>query len=210
MGGLISVLASVSTIYKNVLFSYFLLVIHSITSKRKLSQRNRLVLPLESFRTSLVIQMLRIHLPMQGTQAQSLVWEDSTCHGQLGPHTTTSSPHSRAWGLQQEKLPRWEAHAPWLERSPYLPQPEKVHTQQWRPSAAPTTYIHKIKTKRSLSDSIYSYWTFIIIPLCTVFHYQTESSFREWTLSYSPCIQSKTWKCFAERMTELIRNSRKI
>ena len=30
--------------------------------------------------TSLVIQWLRIHLPMQGTQVRSLVWEDPTCH----------------------------------------------------------------------------------------------------------------------------------
>ena len=31
-------------------------------------------------RTSLVVQRLRIHLPMQGAQVQSLVWEESTCH----------------------------------------------------------------------------------------------------------------------------------
>ena len=30
-------------------------------------------------RTSLVVQWLRIHLPMQGTWVQSLVWEDPTC-----------------------------------------------------------------------------------------------------------------------------------
>ena len=29
--------------------------------------------------TSLVVQWLRICLPMQGTRVQSLVWEDSTC-----------------------------------------------------------------------------------------------------------------------------------
>ena len=29
---------------------------------------------------SLVVQCLRIHLPMQETQFQSLLWEDSTCH----------------------------------------------------------------------------------------------------------------------------------
>ena len=31
------------------------------------------------FGTSLVAQWLRIHLPMQGTQVWSLVWEDPTC-----------------------------------------------------------------------------------------------------------------------------------
>ena len=30
-------------------------------------------------RASLVVQPVRIYLPMQGTQVQSLVWEDSTC-----------------------------------------------------------------------------------------------------------------------------------
>ena len=32
-------------------------------------------------RTSLVAQWLRIHLPMQGTRVQVLVWEDPTCRG---------------------------------------------------------------------------------------------------------------------------------
>jgi len=30
--------------------------------------------------TSLVVQWSGIHLPMQGTQVQSLIWEDSTRH----------------------------------------------------------------------------------------------------------------------------------
>ena len=35
--------------------------------------------------TSLVVQWLRIHLPMQETWVQSLVWEDSTCHRAAKP-----------------------------------------------------------------------------------------------------------------------------
>ena len=35
--------------------------------------------------TSLVAQWLRIHLPMQGTQVRSLVWEDPTCHEATKP-----------------------------------------------------------------------------------------------------------------------------
>ena len=35
--------------------------------------------------TSLVVQWLRIHLPMQGTRVRSLVWEDLTCHGATKP-----------------------------------------------------------------------------------------------------------------------------
>ena len=35
--------------------------------------------------TSLVAQWLRICLPMQGTQVQALVWEDSTCRRATEP-----------------------------------------------------------------------------------------------------------------------------
>ena len=35
--------------------------------------------------TSLVVQWLRIHLPMQGTQDQSLVREDPSCRGATKP-----------------------------------------------------------------------------------------------------------------------------
>ena len=37
------------------------------------------------WRASLVAQWLRICLPMQGTRAQALVWEDPTCRGATGP-----------------------------------------------------------------------------------------------------------------------------
>ena len=35
--------------------------------------------------TSLVVQWLRIRLPMQGTRVQALVWEDLTCHRATKP-----------------------------------------------------------------------------------------------------------------------------
>ena len=43
---------------------------------------------------SLVVQWLRIHLPMQGTQVQSLVQEDSTCCRATKPmyHTRACVP----------------------------------------------------------------------------------------------------------------------
>ena len=34
---------------------------------------------------SLVVQWLRICLPMQGIRVRALVWEDPTCHGATGP-----------------------------------------------------------------------------------------------------------------------------
>ena len=54
--------------------------------------------------TSLVCQWLRVHLPIQGTQVQSLIREDPTCH-----ETTKPVPHNywsrsrRAHAPQQEK-----------------------------------------------------------------------------------------------------------
>ena len=35
--------------------------------------------------TSLVVQWLRIHLPMQGTQVRALAQEDPTCRGAAKP-----------------------------------------------------------------------------------------------------------------------------
>ena len=39
----------------------------------------------EDIGTSLVVQWLRIHLPMQGTRVRSLVWKNPTCHGATKP-----------------------------------------------------------------------------------------------------------------------------
>ena len=39
---------------------------------------------------SLVLQWIRIRLPMQGTQVQSLVWEDATCRRATNPSVTTT------------------------------------------------------------------------------------------------------------------------
>ena len=83
--------------------------------------------------TSLVAQWLRIHLPMQGTQVQSLVREDHTCRRatKLVSHNywaCTLEPvshnywvrvpqllkprRSRARAPQQERPPQWEACTP--------------------------------------------------------------------------------------------------
>ena len=50
---------------------------------------------------SLVVQWLRIHLPVQGTWVQSLVQEDAICHGQLSLTTEPTLP--RAHAPQQQK-----------------------------------------------------------------------------------------------------------
>ena len=79
-------------------------------------------------RTSLVVHWIRIHLPMQGTRVQSLVQEDSTCHGATKPvgHGCRSPHPERTQASQQEKPPQCEARAP--QNSPRSPQLEKAHT----------------------------------------------------------------------------------
>ena len=66
------------------------------------------ILKMKSFWASLVAQWLRIRLPMQGTQVQSLVQEDPTCRGATEPmcHTTTEAHAPRARAPQQEKPPQ--------------------------------------------------------------------------------------------------------
>ena len=69
-------------------------------------------------RTSLLVQWLRICLPVQGTRVPSLVRD----------HRATSEAHMpRAQAPQQEKPLQWEAHTPQLE---------KVRAQHQRPSTA--------------------------------------------------------------------------
>ena len=48
--------------------------------------------------TSLVVQWLRICLPMQGTWVRSLVWEDPTCHG------ATKPMHHNYWACEPQLL----------------------------------------------------------------------------------------------------------
>ena len=87
---------------------------------------------------SLMVQWLRIHLPTQGSQVQSPVWEDLTCHWAAKPmHCNCRSPHALELVFhKQERPPQWEAPRSQLESSPCSVQLEKAHTQQWRPRAA--------------------------------------------------------------------------
>ena len=66
-----------------------------------------------SWGTSLVVQWLRIRLPMQGTRVRALVWEDPTCHGATRPvsHNYWACA-SGACAPQQERPRQWEARAP--------------------------------------------------------------------------------------------------
>ena len=80
---------------------------YSTQSSRKWNSRAKNIVG-----TSLVVQWLRIRLPMQGTQVWSPVQEDPTCH------KATKPMHHSYWSLcfrarvLQEKPPHWEAGAP--------------------------------------------------------------------------------------------------
>ena len=86
-----------------------------------------------------MVQWIRIRLPMQVTQVQSLVWEDPRCMEQLSPcaigtepvleslgATATEALASTACALQQEKLPPGEACTPKQAVGPSRHQLEKA------------------------------------------------------------------------------------
>ena len=82
-----------------------------------------------------MVQWLRIHLTMQGTAIQALVWEDPTATGQLCPCTAALRPHSPAsaareatavrslWAIRREQPAHGE------ERSNFLKEPEIENKQ---------------------------------------------------------------------------------
>ena len=53
---------------------------HKHTNKMKLGKISK-----DQYRASLVVQWLRIHLPVQGTWVRALVWEDPICRGATKP-----------------------------------------------------------------------------------------------------------------------------
>ena len=80
----------------------------------------------KSLRTSLVVQWLRIHLPMEGMQVWSLVQEDSTCHRATKSMCCNYwNLHPRAHTPQQGTPLQWEVRASQLESGPSSTQLEK-------------------------------------------------------------------------------------
>ena len=101
-------------------------------------------------RTSLVVQWIGIHcLPMPGTGVQSLVWEDSICHGQLSVYATITKPRPQLLKPThlEPVLHKKRSHSngsPCITvKSPCSLQLAKACTQQQRPSATK----EKLKTE---------------------------------------------------------------
>ena len=122
---------------------------------------------------SLVVQWLRIHLPMQGTRVRVLVWEDPTCRGVTKP----VCPNYWACALEPASHNYW-AHVPQLlkplhlepvlcnkrshpvrslctttKSSPDSLQLEKAHAQQRRPNTAPQK--NKKKTEQPKNKTLF-------------------------------------------------------
>ena len=104
----------------------------------KTSLKNSLLKILEE-KTFLMVQWLRIPLPMEGTQIWFLVQEDSTCHGGTKLMCQLFSPCFRIHALQQEKPQQWEDRTQQSSHKPL--QLAKVCMYQQRPSAAPQKHI---------------------------------------------------------------------
>ena len=129
------------------------------------------------WQTFLVVQKLRIHLPIQGTQIQSLLQEDPTCHNAAKPvyHSYCASapePVScnywgpcapRAHTLQQEKPPQWEACALQLKSSaPPTPATKERWCKAVKTQHSPKQINFFIKKKDNLHDVL---WQFISIKM---------------------------------------------
>ena len=85
--------------------------------------------------TSLVVLWLRIHLPMQETRVQSLIWEDPTCSGATKPCTTTAAQAPRACASNQSSHHSEKFRTETREQPPRPTTREKPAWQR-RPSTA--------------------------------------------------------------------------
>ena len=84
---------------------------------------------------SLVVQWLRVCLPMQGTRVRALVWEDPTCRGATRPvsHSYWACA-SGACAPQQERPRQWGPRT--AMSGPRSPQLEEALAQKRRPNTA--------------------------------------------------------------------------
>ena len=105
--------------------------------------------------TSLVVQWLRIHLPVRGTWIPSLIWEDPPCRGATKPvcHNYQACALERGSRSHDSCTPSLE---PVLcsKRSPAV---RSLHVAQGRPSAK--KYINMFFWKKETQEGYLSWWT---------------------------------------------------
>ena len=103
-----------------------------------------------------MVQWLRTHLPMQGTQVQSPVWEDPACHRAAKPVCCNDpSPRALEAVLLREAAKR-EARTPLLEGGPtHRNRRRPVHSHEAQHSCSLNTFIKIIFQKsRSLLQKL--------------------------------------------------------
>ena len=112
--------------------------------------------------SSLVVQWLEIHLPMQRmTRVQSLLWEEPHASEQLSPHTTTTepvlqSPHAAA--TEPVCLSLCAATSSTTRRSPHTATKSRPHSPQLEtPCATMKTTTAKSKKKTHLFKKFYDF-----------------------------------------------------
>ena len=121
--------------------------------------------------TSLDVQWLRIHLPMQGTQVWSLVWEDPTSH------RATKPVHPDHWSVRTlERLLHSKGSRHSEKPGAAVEEPLQVTLQtagvrQWRPSAAKRNQLVKILKDwvQQKKKDISFLFIFILLTFCTWF-----------------------------------------
>ena len=105
----------------------------------------------------LVVQWIRIRLPVQGTRVWSLVQEDSPCRGATKPmcHSYWARVLQllKPMHLETVLCSKRSHHNAQLESSLCLPQLEKACMQHWRPSATKNKLIKK-KIEAEVSPSV--------------------------------------------------------
>ena len=102
-------------------------ILHHSLSQIFHNEEVKMIIKIVVLQTSLVVQWLRAHMPMQGTQVWSLVREDPTCQG------APKSVHHSSWAFTPEcmllnkrghcsETPEhcswWAAPAPGYQRKP--------------------------------------------------------------------------------------------
>ena len=110
-------------------------------------------------RTYLVVQWLRIHLPMQGTQVRALVWEDPTCRRATKPvchnyWACALEPTSHNYWVHLPQLLRPMLLEPVLHNKEKPPQWEACGPQRRVASAASTRESPRAATKTQSSQKL--------------------------------------------------------
>ena len=90
---------------------------------------------------SMVVQRLRIHLPVQGSWVQSLVWEESTCHG-------ATKPMCHNYWAQVREATAVRSLCTAAGKEPHSPQLEEAHIHSKDPVQPKYNFFQK-RWKRS-------------------------------------------------------------